>query len=115
MSVEADVHIERKFALLPRQERETIIRQGTQMHLTVLRKRLFLAESKVRYFEEKYGDTLHVWDTQGLPENADYEVHEDYVLWHHWSDTSQKMQQEIASLSGIVELGQSVEPVYAGH
>jgi len=112
--MEESVRLEHKFALLPRQERETIIRQGVQIHLTVLRKRLFLAESKVRYFEEKYGDTLHVWDTQGLPEDADYEVHEDYVLWHHWLDTSQKVQEEIASLSGIIEPEQAVEPVYGG-
>ena len=114
MSIEANMHIERKFALLPRQDRETIIRQGAQMHLTVLRKRLFLAESKVRYFEEKYGDVLRAWDTKGLPENADYEIHEDYVLWHHWVDTSKKVQQEIASLSEVVESWQVVEPVYAG-
>ncbi len=114
MNIEATVHLEKKFALLPLQERETIIRQGTQMHLTVLRKRLFLAESKVRYFEEKYGDTLHAWDVNGLPENANYEVHEDYVLWHHWVDTSQKIRQEIAALSEVFESGWDAEPVYAG-
>lgn len=108
------MHIEKRFALLPRQEREAIIRQGAQIQLTVLRKRHFLAESKVRYFEEKYGDVLRAWDTKGLPEDADYEVHEDYVLWHHWVDTSQKVQQEIASLSEVVEPWQDAEPVYAG-
>jgi hypothetical protein len=86
-------------------ERETIIRHGVAIRLSNLRKRLFLAESKVQYYEEKYGTSLTRLEEEGLPDDAGYEMHEDYILWHHWAEVAQKVKQEMSSLEAIAEHG----------
>ncbi len=45
---------------------------------------------EIRFFEEKYRMTLSELEEEGLPDNADYEMHEDYILWHHWSEGGSK-------------------------
>jgi len=70
----------------------------------------------VRHFEEKYQITLTQLDTDGLPENAGYEMHEDYIMWHHWYDASEKIKKDIDALQRIVQQGISIapEPSYVG-
>jgi hypothetical protein len=97
--------VEKTFLSLPREERETIISHGTAFRLSDLRKRLFLAESKVRHFEEKYKVTLAQLDTDGLPDDADYEMHEDYIMWHHWAAVADKIKKSITSLEEITQQG----------
>jgi len=75
--------VEKTFLSLPHEERESIIRHGTAPRLSDLSKRLLLAESKVRHFEEKHKVTLAQLDADGLSDDADYEMHEDYIMWHH--------------------------------
>jgi hypothetical protein len=70
-----------------------------------LRKRLFLAESKVRLFEEKYGVALSELDADGLPDDASHEMHEDFIMWHHWVDARDSLKKSILSLEGIVQEG----------
>jgi hypothetical protein len=41
----------------------------------------------VRRFEEKYQTTLTQLDTDGLPEQADFEMHEDY-MWSNGKATT---------------------------
>lgn len=79
------IQVETVFATLPPEEREVIISHGTALRLSDLKKRHFLAASKVRYFEEKYRVTLPALESAGLPDNAGYEMHEDYILWRHWA------------------------------
>ena len=81
--------IEGLFSSLPQNERAAIISYGIAIRLSDLRKRLFLAESKVKHFEGKFQTTLAKLDAEGLPDDADYEMHEDYILWHHWAVSSQ--------------------------
>ena len=97
--------IERVFLALPQAERETIIRHGVALRLSDLRKRLFLAESKLRHFEERYGTTLTQLDQAGLPDEAGYEMHEDYVVWQHWATVARQADQEIAALQSIAQQG----------
>ena len=81
-----------------------------------LKKQLFLAESKVRHYEEKYKVTIVQMDTEGLPDNADCEIHEDYIMWHHWADVSDKVKKDIASLDEIAQQGLFWRELsYAGH
>jgi hypothetical protein len=80
MNAGVKTYIEETFLSLPREEREAIISHGTALRLSNLRKRLFLAESKGRHFEEKYRATLAQLDADGLPDDADYEMHEDYIM-----------------------------------
>ncbi len=105
MSTDPTVDIERVFSLLPREERETIIRHGVAFRVSDLRKRLFLAQSKVRQFEERYGTTLERLEAEGLPDGASYEMHEDYIMWHHWAAVARKAAQDIDSLHDIARHG----------
>lgn len=43
------------------------------------------AERKVREFEVRHHTTLAQLSAVGLPGNADYAMHEDYIEWHHWA------------------------------
>ena len=116
METNVGMRVEQVFFALPREEREAIISYGTALRLSDLRKRLFLAESKVRYFEEKYKVTLAQLDANGLPDDAGYEMHEDYVMWHHWATVVEKAKKDIISLEEIARQGiHAGELTYAGH
>lgn len=117
MNTGVEMQVEQTFLSLPREERETIISHGAAFRLSNLRKRLFLAESKVRYFEEKYKISLTQLDTDGLADDAGYEMHEDYIMWHHWAVVADKTKKDIASLEKITQQGLYLyirEPAYAG-
>ena len=109
MDSRTDTQVEEAFLSLPRQERNVIISYGTALVLSDLRKRLFLAESKVRHLEEKYQVALSQLDADGLPDDAGYEMHEDYVMWHHWAEVAEKVRKAIASLENIARQG-----IYSG-
>ena len=66
-------------AELPVEELASILRQGAILRLPYLEGRLFQAREQVRRFEDKYGTTLDVLSSQGLPDDADYEMHEDFI------------------------------------
>ena len=76
-------NIENKFELLPVEEKIAVITHGAALRLSALKKRLFLAESKVHGFQDKYHISLVDLEAKGLPDDADYEMHEDYIMWHH--------------------------------
>ena len=117
MDTSGKTQVEQTFLSLPREERETIISHGAALRLSNLRKRLFLAESKVRHFEEQYQATLAQLDTDSLPDDAGYEMHEDYIMWHHWAAVADKTKKDIASLEKITRQGLYLyirEPSYAG-
>jgi hypothetical protein len=105
MSTDALTQIERVFSALPRAERETIIRHGVALRMADLNKRLFLAEGKVRAFTERYHTTLEQLDATGLPDDAGIEMHEDYIMWHHWTDVAQQTARDIAALQKIAQHG----------
>ena len=99
------VQIEEQFLSLPREKREAIITHGAAFLLADLRNRLFLAESKIRFFEEKYLASLSQLDADGLPDGAGWEIHEDYILWHHWAQVAEEARHDIACLEGITQRG----------
>ena len=49
---------------------DAYVSYGAALRLADLKKRFFYAESKVRYFEEKYNTHLDRLDADGLPDNA---------------------------------------------
>ena len=107
--------IEGFFSSLPEDERVAIISYGVAIRLSDLRKRLFLAESKVKHFEGKYQTTLAELDSDGLPDDADYEMHEDYILWHHWAEVIEKTKEALVSLEEIASSGLCLgEMIHAG-
>jgi len=110
MSTDPMADIERVFSSLPREEREMIIRHGVAFRVSDLKKRLFLAQSKVRQFEERHGATLERLEAEGLPDDASYEMHEDYIMWRHWVAVAQKAAQDISSLQDIARHGLQWRP-----
>ena len=115
MDTKSNTQVERTFLSLPGEEREAIISLGAALRLSYLRKRLFLAESKVLYFKERYGATLAQLDVEGLPDDADVEMHEDFIMWHHWAEVINKIRKDIASIEKIAQEGLCLgEKSYAG-
>jgi len=116
MDISVGTQVEKTFLALPREEREAIISQGAVLRLSNLRKRFFLAKSKVRFFEEQYGTNLTQLDAAGLPADAGYEMHEDYIMWHHWAEVVEKIKADIVSLEKIAQQGLYLgELSYAGY
>jgi len=111
MNMGVEMQTEQIFLSLPREERKTIISHGAAFRLSHLRKRLFLAESKVRHFEEKCNVSLAQLDTDGLADDAGYEMHEDYIMWHHWAAVADDTQKDIASLEEITQQGLYLYPL----
>jgi hypothetical protein len=108
--------MEKAFLRLCSEEREAVISHGVALRLSHLKKRLFLAESKVRHFEEKYKTTLNELDARGLPEDAGYEMHENYVMWRHWTGVANKAKRDVEVLEKIAQQGLSLgDTKYAGH
>ncbi|MBN2374192.1 hypothetical protein JXL19_10435 [bacterium] len=105
MGIDRRAKIEKIFSSLSTEERDIIIRHGVAFRLSDLQKRLFLAESKVRFFEEKYKKSFDQLEKEGLPDNASFETHEDYIMWHHWLKVIQKESKEIESLKKIAQYG----------
>ena len=103
------IEIEKRFSMLPDKDRETIISYGASLRLTSLKKRYFLADQKVKSFENQYKTTLKKLETGGVPDNADHEMHEDYIEWSHWVRAAEKCKKEIVLVQGIVQQGLRTE------
>jgi len=109
MSISTIMYIEELFSSLVPEERASVISHGAVLRLSEHRKRLLLAESRVRHFEKKYGLSLSALDAAGLPDDAGYEMHEDYIMWHHWAEAVEETKKRIQELEEIAEQG-----LYAG-
>lgn len=109
MNTDVVTHIEQAFSALPRAEREAIIRHGVALRVADLRHRFFLAESKVRAFAERYQVTLEQWEATGLPDDASIDMHEDYILWRHWTAVARHTAQDLAALQEIAQHGLLLE------
>ena len=105
MPAEVNTQIENTFLSLPPLEREAIITHGAAIRLSSLKQRLFLAQSKVRSFEEKYQTTLDTLNDSGLPDQAGYEMHEDYLMWMHWAEVAVQCEKGLAALEKITSRG----------
>lgn len=101
--------IEDAFLTLGRDERVKIITHGAAFRLSDLRNRLILAQSKIEHFQAKYQKSVEDIERDGLPDDADYEMHEDYIFWHHWSEAAQKAEHEIERLEQIAQFGLHLE------
>ena len=89
------------FLQLPGDERASVLAFGIAMRLSQLRERLFLAQAKVKELEEKYGTVLAALDLEGLPDDASPEMHEDFILWHHWDERAQETWTKISLLEQL--------------
>ncbi|HOO87461.1 MAG: hypothetical protein PHV21_08305 [Synergistaceae bacterium] len=102
---EVDEKIENAFMSLPSEDKSAVISHGAAIRLSELNKRAFLAREKVRSFEEKYAVKLPEIEKTGLPDDAGYEMHEDYIMCSHWSDVIEKTEKQIELLRPLLEYG----------
>ena len=96
------------FAALPWEDQRELFNISTVFRLLDLQKRLALAQENVRRFEAQYGTTLDMLESKGLPEDAGYEMHEDYIEWHYWARVREKTQDTLDVLM-IVSKGHKLE------
>lgn len=90
-------------AELPGEELASILRQGAVLRLPYLEGRLLQAREEVKRFEEKYRTTLDALKSQGLPEDADYEVHEDFIEWEYWDDVLRETEMAVKGIKALLE------------
>ncbi len=88
---------------LPGEELASILRQGAMLRLPYLEGRLLQAREHVKCFGEKYRTTLDALKSQGLPEEADYELHEDFLEWEYWDDVLRETEMTVRSIRVLLE------------
>ena len=91
--------MERAFYSLAPEDRTEIFSVGAAFHCLTLQKRLERAERKVQELEARYHTTLRQLEIDGLPDDAGYAMHEDYVEWHYWARVMEQTRQALETLS----------------
>ena len=96
----------KKITNIPPREVASIFRQGAILRLPYLEGRLLQASENVKNFELKYKNTLNQLKTNGLPEDAGYEMHEDFIEWEYWEDVlleNENIVKQVRELLNDVE------------
>lgn len=99
---------------LPVPEFIPILQQGALLRLPYLESRLREARAQVRAFEEKYTLTLVALQTQGLPDDATYQMHEDFIEWEYWDEEVHKVAESLENVRTILEKIEETPYVYSG-
>jgi len=97
---------------LSAEELTSIVRQGAVLRLPYWEGQLLQAQEQVRHFEKKYGTTIDVLTTQGLPDDATYELHEDFIEWEYWNDLLHKTRATIGRVKSILGKMEAVVGVH---
>jgi hypothetical protein len=100
--------LDRIFRSLPPEDRVEILSIGAAFRRLSLEKQLVRARSKVQEFEAKYHTTLRQLEAEGLPDDADYAMHEDYIEWHYWPRV---LEQTRKTLDALAAISPAPEPV----
>ncbi len=90
-------------AELPSHEMLSILRQGSVLRLPHLEGRLRRAQEIVHRFESLYGTTLDKLLIEGLPDDADYQAHEDFIDWEYWQEVARETENVIKNIKRILE------------
>ena len=72
--------------VIPEEELNSIFRQGALLRMPYLESRYLQAKQNVRNYEKKYGIKLEKLISKGLPDDAGYEMHEDFIEGEYWND-----------------------------
>jgi hypothetical protein len=51
----------------------------------------------------KYQTTVETLKSQGLPEAAGYEMHEDFIEWEYWDDVLRETETVVRSIKALLE------------
>jgi len=87
---------------LPTFELIPILRQGAVLRLPYLESRLWEAQAQVKVFEDKYATTFAELNARGLPDNASYEMHEDFIEWEYWGEVVQETAAALHNIETIL-------------
>ena len=99
--------LDRIFHSLSPEDQAEILSVGAAFRRLSLQKRLTLAQARVQAFEVKYDTTLDQLEANGLPDDAGYAMHEDYVEWHYWSRV---LEQNRKTLDTLAPISPALEP-----
>lgn len=91
--------VDSAFHSLPPGDRIEVLTLGASFHRLTLAKRLERALAKLQTLESKYGKTLDQLEAGGLPDEADYAMHEDYVEWRYWQRLKIETETAMKALS----------------
>ncbi len=100
---ETSAPFEAQLTTLSPQIRERMAVYGSYLLLTEVESRLALAKERLAFFQKMYGISLADLNEKGLPENADWKMHEDYVEWSGWQVSYGEARETIDALRGIVD------------
>ena len=89
-------------AELPAREMLSILRQGSVLRLPHLEGRLRQAQTQVDRFEATYGTTLPELKATGLPNDANYQAHEDFIEWEYWYDVLRETELIVENVKKIL-------------
>ena len=78
-------------------------RLGVERHIQELEAQLKEAQQQIASFELKFGMSFAGIQQEGLPEDADWQAHEDYVEWSSWEGLQIDLEQQLESLRAIPE------------
>lgn len=89
-------------AELPAEEKGLILGIGSMMRAWEVRNKIDLAQHKIEQFESKYGTSLSYLQKHGLPIDADFRMHEDFVEWEYWVDILFESRKTLKTLNNIM-------------
>ncbi len=92
-----------EMAEIPIGELASIFKQGALLRLPYLEGRLLQAREHIKGFEKKYGTTVEHLRSHGLPEDADYVMHEDFIEWEYWDDMQRETEMVVKSIKALLE------------
>ena len=99
---------------LPTPELIPILHQGAILRLPYLQSRLEEARTQVNAFQNKYATTFSNLHEHGLPDNASYEMHEDFIEWEYWTEVSQQTTAALKNVELILAKIEDSASVTAG-
>ena len=93
----------KKIPEIPAEELSNILKQGAMLRLPYLEGRLLQAKNYIQKFKKKYNITLNKIKKSGIPEDAGYIMHEDFIELEYWEDVFTKTEKIVCQLRDLIE------------
>jgi hypothetical protein len=88
---------------LPTKVWQRIVQLGVERYIQELEAQLEEAQQQIAEFEHKFGMSFADIEQEGLPEDADWQAHEDWVEWSSWEGLKADLEQQLESLRAMPE------------
>lgn len=83
---------------LPIQDWDRILQLGADSRTRELQDELERAEQTISDFEKRFGMSFANLEKEGLPTNADFEIHDAYIEWQSWEIRRADLQKRLNTL-----------------